>query len=541
MQQLALFGVGYTSGQSTEGHGALHGAGGGLRILGQAGSQGQSEVPAFRDLAEMLQGRAKGAVDSPSGTPLVSPEQANRLNGLLNALHELLQKGNLSAQQGQSTSTSLPQQGQGISALSRDVSELAELSPEQLTTELTALLDQLKSFQAQLETLSASPQLDAFQQELVALLDEEFSTANAAPPALDTIVKNLTETVERALDVTREMPAQAPALAPLVEALQTQITQAAKASDPHNTGNAVDSSSLLVGVDMSAMAREIQRASQNMNGEAVAKQAVPGTNWVLSGQAGESLNPQTLQSLVQSGTSVDTSATTSANAVANGSSSQNTFNQYLNQMTIQSNQASVESASTIERMMLGAESDPAADVPDELMTRLNDTTSRAAELQSRAGAVTDKVATTSIPTNVNDPQWTDKMGERVMWMAGRGIQSAQIHLNPAELGPVDVKVSVQNEQTVISFNVQNNAVKDLLESNIQRLRDMLEQNGVDQTEVDVQSDTAQQQFAGQDHDGGDGNATGGNSGQDDSDAGEGLTVVQGSSPVSSINLVDDYV
>jgi flagellar hook-length control protein FliK len=64
-----------------------------------------------------------------------------------------------------------------------------------------------------------------------------------------------------------------------------------------------------------------------------------------------------------------------------------------------------------------------------------------------------------------------------MWMNARNIQTAELHLNPADLGPIDVRIQIGAEQSSISFNSQNQSVRELLEANIHRLREMLNNPG----------------------------------------------------------------
>jgi len=137
--------------------------------------------------------------------------------------------------------------------------------------------------------------------------------------------------------------------------------------------------------------------------------------------------------------------------------------------------------------------------------------SQFSEIQSKLQGAGLKQYSTSLEANVQDPEWGDEMGQKIVWLTGRAIQSAEIHLNPADLGPIEVKINVQNEQASVTFHAQNSTVRDMLESNVHRLRDMMESNGVDLAEVSVGSDESGSQYAAKD---GDGNETGENGGSD---------------------------
>jgi hypothetical protein len=138
------------------------------------------------------------------------------------------------------------------------------------------------------------------------------------------------------------------------------------------------------------------------------------------------------------------------------------------------------------------------------LERVDSSKSQFAEIQSKLNGTGLKQYSTSLETNVQDPEWGDEMGQKIMWLAGRAIQSAEIHLNPADLGPIEVQIKVQNDQAVVTFHAQNSTVRDMLESNVHRLRDMMESNGVDLAEVSVGSENSGSQYSERDGNGGDG-------------------------------------
>lgn len=162
--------------------------------------------------------------------------------------------------------------------------------------------------------------------------------------------------------------------------------------------------------------------------------------------------------------------------------------------------------------------------------------------QLRAADPALKTYTMMVPQPVNDPQWIDSMGEKIVWLTGRNLQSAEIHLNPAELGPVDVKVQVQNDQTTVTFTVQHASVRELLEANVHRLREMMEGNGVNLRDVQVGADTTGQQQAfarnGDEAESGSGHGSSARGGVDD--ALDGALTEMGTTAISSRNVIDFY-
>jgi len=93
----------------------------------------------------------------------------------------------------------------------------------------------------------------------------------------------------------------------------------------------------------------------------------------------------------------------------------------------------------------------------------------------------------------NDPKWSEQVAKRVTVMVNDQVQSARIQLDPPELGSLEVKVKVQQDQVNVSFNSNNQQVRDALEAQSPRLRELLNQQGVELGSMDVSSQNQQQQ------------------------------------------------
>ncbi len=91
--------------------------------------------------------------------------------------------------------------------------------------------------------------------------------------------------------------------------------------------------------------------------------------------------------------------------------------------------------------------------------------------------------------NLNTPfgqaDWDQALAERIQWLASQKLQGAQVKLNPAHLGPMEVRVQVQNDQASIQFNAHHAGVREALEASLPRLRDMFEASGVQLINVDI--------------------------------------------------------
>ncbi len=116
-------------------------------------------------------------------------------------------------------------------------------------------------------------------------------------------------------------------------------------------------------------------------------------------------------------------------------------------------------------------------------------------LQS-ASPIIDRPTMSQAPLTITTPfaknDWGDIVADKVMWMSAKGIKEALIQMDPPELGPLNVKISITADQAQVSFSVNNASVKEALDQSALKLREMFAEEGLNLTDVDV-SDQSQQQ------------------------------------------------
>lgn len=94
---------------------------------------------------------------------------------------------------------------------------------------------------------------------------------------------------------------------------------------------------------------------------------------------------------------------------------------------------------------------------------------------------------------LNNPAWSNEVGQRVVWMFQSDLQQAQLQLNPKHLGPLEIKISLTADQQVnVNFLTQNASVKEALDQTMPRLREAFEQNGLNLSDVNVQQESPRQ-------------------------------------------------
>ena len=105
----------------------------------------------------------------------------------------------------------------------------------------------------------------------------------------------------------------------------------------------------------------------------------------------------------------------------------------------------------------------------------------------------------AIQVTPQHPQWGQQVGDRVHWMVGQGLQQADIRLNPPELGSLEIRIKLHGDQASVTFSSPHVAVRDAIDAAMPRLREMLEQGGLNLADVNVSSQSSGQQgeLAGQ--------------------------------------------
>jgi flagellar hook-length control protein FliK len=117
-------------------------------------------------------------------------------------------------------------------------------------------------------------------------------------------------------------------------------------------------------------------------------------------------------------------------------------------------------------------------------------------LQQPAGAAgSSALPSVSVPVPFQQANWDQALGERIQWLMGQRLQGAQIKLNPAQLGPMEVRIQMQHDQASIQFTSAHAVVRDALEAALPRLRDMFESAGVQLVNVDVSGQSLAHQQA----------------------------------------------
>jgi flagellar hook-length control protein FliK len=95
-----------------------------------------------------------------------------------------------------------------------------------------------------------------------------------------------------------------------------------------------------------------------------------------------------------------------------------------------------------------------------------------------APAATVQVPEFSLAATPGSAQFGPQLGDRVLWLVHEGMHEARLQLNPRELGPVEVRLSVGDGAAQVSFSAQHAGTAAAVQQSLPQLRDLLAQQGL---------------------------------------------------------------
>jgi len=103
-----------------------------------------------------------------------------------------------------------------------------------------------------------------------------------------------------------------------------------------------------------------------------------------------------------------------------------------------------------------------------------------------ASAVMPNIPTSDIPNDaaqtitapLGHGGWADEFSQKIFWMNSRQNQTAELHLNPPDLGPLNVTLKISDNQLTAQFTSPHSAVRDAVENALPKLREILADNNI---------------------------------------------------------------
>ena len=125
-------------------------------------------------------------------------------------------------------------------------------------------------------------------------------------------------------------------------------------------------------------------------------------------------------------------------------------------------------------------------------------TAQLAQTSAFEGAQSAKHVSETLHTPMSSPQFADELAEKVSLFvkasAVDGPMTAELHLNPAEMGPINIKIAVDGQNAQVDFAAAALETRKAIEASMPMLSSALDEVGLSLTGGGVSSQTPQQQF-----------------------------------------------
>lgn len=98
-------------------------------------------------------------------------------------------------------------------------------------------------------------------------------------------------------------------------------------------------------------------------------------------------------------------------------------------------------------------------------------------------------ASMGIDTPLRHPSWHADFSQQIVWMASNHIQKAELSLNPANLGPIQIQLSLAGDQGTAVFMSPHAEVREAVEAALPRLREMFADAGIQLGQASVSAES----------------------------------------------------
>jgi flagellar hook-length control protein FliK len=120
--------------------------------------------------------------------------------------------------------------------------------------------------------------------------------------------------------------------------------------------------------------------------------------------------------------------------------------------------------------------DPRVEARFELPAGLPAAATSAASQAAPIANATAPVAIT-MPTPATAPEFREALGMQVSVLARDGVQKAELHLNPAEMGPISVQIALDGTKAQVDFGADSFQTRQVIESGLPELAAALRDAG----------------------------------------------------------------
>ena len=161
-------------------------------------------------------------------------------------------------------------------------------------------------------------------------------------------------------------------------------------------------------------------------------------------------------------------------------------------------------------------------------------------------AQTARPVTATVPGQALNPRagnFSEAVVDKVMWMSSQNLKTADIQMEPAQLGKLEVRIDMTQDQTQVTFASPHADVREALDNGSQRLRELFAQQGMNLSNVNVSDQSSgqawQQSQQGAQNDGSRRGRGGASSGGEEEPVAS-VAEARGTATLAARSLVDYY-
>lgn len=186
-------------------------------------------------------------------------------------------------------------------------------------------------------------------------------------------------------------------------------------------------------------------------------------------------------------------------------SSRQQFAEQLAQSTLAEGESSYKTSAVREQLAQVTSQAPAGShtvntgASELQQTTRMDSAMSAAE-QAKTGAAENKSVDIRLAVPFSRKDWSEQLGKQLGFLVSRNMDSAQIQLDPPELGPLQVRIQLHQEQVSLQFHAQHGIVREAVDQSLVRLQELFSEEGLELVSVDVSDGESNRESTGEKQD-----------------------------------------
>ncbi|HHF7375041.1 flagellar hook-length control protein FliK [Legionella bozemanae] len=94
----------------------------------------------------------------------------------------------------------------------------------------------------------------------------------------------------------------------------------------------------------------------------------------------------------------------------------------------------------------------------------------------------------AIPMEIDKPEWSKQFADHIIWLGQQEVKSAIIKINPEDLGPLEISIKVINDSASVNITTHTHQIRDIIDQSLPKLQAMMAEQGLNLSEVHIDSD-----------------------------------------------------